>query len=482
MSSPLTNWKFLPQNITARSTANGAIAGLFISFLVTTTGCGGSSDASVSAPPSSSASYFAPAVAGAGFAGSRQTFQIDHGAKTFVQYQYAPTQNDEQYIANSGSYSTLANGLLNIGLTYENGSSESGTNPGTLYSTPELGNWAVEYPGEGGFVGLLGSTLNPQQSVVPIVADTSCPSLTGSQKFQFVTLPASGDKTGTAYGSVAVSTSGSLVSLSNISQFSITGAAVNNASTTTVTSICGPTLFGQTISIPDAVTVTNPGAGTNGSVTPAATIAIAPSGFLAEDNGYTTNPVTYQNVLGAGTGAVGLPAPASALSTSALVGAQYTGFIYSSGANDPVKTTRTAIPPATEVASFGYPNTASACPAPPAPLTSSMILGGEFANNNPKANAYGNCDVGLDLGAQDPQAPGLYPHATLWIGSSFPRPASTGGYPNQSHATYSVPAVVIAGQLHGKFAIFAIALDSTAPQSVVAGAAQDWGIYLLQSN
>lgn len=43
---------------------------------------------------------------------------------------------------------------------------------------------------------------------------------------------------------------------------------------------------------------------------------------------------------------------------------------------------------------------------------------------------------------------------------------------NSSKAAYSFPAVAIAGQLDGKYAIFLIGVDSSQP----------WGIYLLQSN
>ena len=39
-------------------------------------------------------------------------------------------------------------------------------------------------------------------------------------------------------------------------------------------------------------------------------------------------------------------------------------------------------------------------------------------------------------------------------------------------ATYSFPAMAVAGQLNGKFAIFVLGVDARQP----------WAIYLLQSN
>ena len=177
-------------------------------------------------------------------------------------------------------------------------------------------------------------------------------------------------------------------------------------------------------------------------------------------NGYTkpggtsaTVLPTFQPFMGAGTGAVGLPVPTSALAVSDLVGAQYLGFFY--GFNGVETST---------VASFGFPSPVPSTCAAVAASTSSLIYGGDFANNDPSAAAvqsnggFGNCDIALDLGAPGAQA-GLFPNVTVTEGASFA--GSTG--------TQVLTGVAIAGYLNGKFAIF-----------VITSTAQ--GIYLLQSN
>ena len=52
----------------------------------------------------------------------------------------------------------------------------------------------------------------------------------------------------------------------------------------------------------------------------------------------------------------------------------------------------------------------------------------------------------------------------MWLGANYAA--------NTTKATYSFPAVVLAGQLSGKFAIFVLGVDAKQP----------WAIYLLQSN
>jgi hypothetical protein len=412
------------------------------------------------AAPSSQQEYFGPATSNNL---NRATFAIDHTAGTFVQYDYLASAGNEQYIANSGNFAVLANGILNIGVTYGSG---NGTQ-GTLYTPPQTGNWTVEWPGQGGLVGTLG------QSFVPIAPNQSCPSLSTALNFQFVTLPVAGDKTGTAYGSVSVGTSGQTVTFNNIAQFNISGGVSANPSAASVSGTCSPTFFGQTISVPNVSIVTNPGNGQN--QTPSATIVVGPTGFLVEDNGYTPNPLAYENTLGAGTGAVGLPTASSPLTTNSLIGAQYTGFIYGTGAAGNNIKNLVAVPASSRISSFGYPNVQTACPTPPAPSTSTILYGGEFTGNNPAAHPFGNCDFAIDFGAQDAKNNGLYPSVTVWIGAAFPG--------NTTGKNYSFPAVAIAAQLQGKYAIMLIALDTVGLQTVSQGQqSQDWGVYLLQSN
>ncbi len=103
--------------------------------------------------------------------------------------------------------------------------------------------------------------------------------------------------------------------------------------------------------------------------------------------------------------------------------------------------------------SFGFPGSPvlpSACSsfaAQVGPLVNG-IYGGDFTNDDPStySDGYGNCDFAVDLGVQDPNNNGLYPHATAWMSGSYTA--------NTLKNTYSFPAVAIAGQLQGKYAIF----------------------------
>jgi hypothetical protein len=234
-----------------------------------------------------------------------------------------------------------------------------------------------------------------------------------------------------------------------------------------VSSVCSPTYFGYVMSVPTAVTINNPSP-TGEAVPPSATIGIGPSGFLLQDAGSgtpdTKTGLTYENVLGAGYGAIGLPQPSSALSASTLASAHYQGILYGSAGNASGGVTGSGF---RLIGSFGYSNLKASCPDLPTPEKPAILYGGEFAENDPSSRASGNCDLAIDLGSQG-SSNGLFPAATVYVSAAFPG--------NGTAKAYSFPAVAIAGQISGKYAIFLIAADTTgSPQ-------QAWGIYLLQSS
>jgi hypothetical protein len=271
--------------------------------------------------------------------------------------------------------------------------------------------------------------------------------MSSAETFLFVTLPDTLITTGTgavdwnptvetAYGSVNISASGSTVTFANISQYilpSAGGGKLTNSSS--VTGACSSTVYGNTVAIPANATVT----GNNGvdTYTAQAMVGIGPSGLLVEDSGGTS-------YLGAGTGAIGLPKPSSAVDTGALVGAQYLGFFYGSGSSNDGTSSDTVTSWSSSVASFGFTSLPSTCAAV-TPQTSTMLYGGDFRGNNPAASTV--------------QSGG---------GSGFAT--------NTTGKSYSFPAVAIAGQLNGKFVIFLIGEDTAGSPN------QAWGIYLLQSN
>jgi hypothetical protein len=406
------------------------------------------------------------------------TFAIDNTENTFVRkvygnYGFQPSPANGGTITDSGVISALPNGVTSLGTTYN----ETSNGKETTYNPPLTGSWAVEIPGQAALIGLKAYT-----DFTPAVPTESCPNLPSATAFQFVTLPNHLVTTGTAisldawnaqvetaFGSVNILTNGNTVQFSNLSQYTFPASggspgAPSNPGPTSALALCSPTFYGQTIGYPSAVTVINPG--TSESIPPSATIGIGPSGFLVEDAGTSLVPgQPYENILGAGYGAIGLPTPSGALTTSAVAAEQYQGFIYGSGG--PVSSTQSG-PGFSLIGSFGYKDLKASCPTLPAPATGTVLYGGEFANNDPSANAFGNCDLAIDLGKQDGTTNGLYPAATVYVTSAFSN--------NGISKSYTFPAVAIAGELKGKYAIFLIGVDTSGSPS------QAWGIYLLQSN
>lgn len=451
-------------------------------------GCGGATKnpATTSTPVTvqpGPQSYLAPAVAGAvGLAGGLSSFTIDDTADTFSQTSYVldpPVQQGPQ-VLNAGVVAVSSRGLRSLGITanYVANSGSNGVPPGyypVTYDPPMAGSFGLELAARtGGLVQLVG------QPAQPLVAATQCPSFPTPQTYQFITIPAAlvppntvpanpdtWDPTSeTAYGTVDISSTGETVTFQNIHQYTLPSVGGTGApafpSASSVSGLCGSTLLGNIVKVPGQLIITNPG---NGQSTPyQASIGIgASNGLLVEDNnnsdsGTSATGLTYENVLGAGTGAVGLPQPSSPLSTGDVIGAQYQGFIYAAGVFNSNSWS-------SHLASFGFANVPARCAAL-TPATGTLIYGGDFTNDDPSTspNGYGNCDFAIDLGAQSPSSNGLYPNATIWVGAGYSA--------NSTGATYSFPAVAIAGQVGSKFALFLIAVDSTQP----------WAIYLLQSN
>ena len=472
----------LATNTTRKSAACASFA-LAAMIVFEATGCNGLPGSAPVSTKTAPQKYMAPIVAGDtnGVTSVLQSYSIDDSANTFTQTTYPLSLGGGSQINNAGNISPLARGLLGLSTTYSNQLASG--NPGTNYNPPKSGSWAVELSGQaGGFIQLLG------QPFTPLVASETCPSSSTPVTYQFLTIPdpllvpAGGPPTRsqawnpaveTAYGTVDISATGDTVTLNNIQQHtfpSITGSlgTPGSASPTSVAGVCSPTPYGNTIGVPGQIVLTNPGSGEG--VSPSATIGIGSSGLLVESNG-VSNSIPYQNALGAGTGAIGLPKPSSAISTSALVSAQYLGFFYGSGIAQ-----ASAFSPSgwsSSLASFGFSTTPTSC-ASVAAGDANLIYGGDFTNNDPSsaavqsAGGFGNCNYAIDLGTQDSANNGLYPAATIWVGATF------GG--NKTGKSYSFPAIAIAGQLGGKYALFVLGIDTTGIPN------QAQGIYLLQSN
>jgi hypothetical protein len=450
---------------------------LLISVMI---GCGGvtpSKTVSEQAPQT----YFAPFVASSTEVVTilgPSTFTIDDSANTISQT--AVAQQGPQVVESAG-FAVSTRGLLSLGTTTD----YSTTNGGVTTQNP--GGFAVELTGQaGGLVQLVG------KPAAPLVAATQCPNLATPQTYQFISIPAArisapasttqapftwDPAIQTAYGSVDISSNGSAVNF-NIKQFTLPPVGGSGAPTqgapSSATGACGPTFFGNTVNIPGQLVITDPGG--IGNTPPQATLGIGPTGLLVEDNGVGASGINsgQQNVLGAGTGAIGLPRPSSPIDTSTLTGAQYLGFAYGAGIY-PGNSGPTGW--SSHLVSFGFSASSQVSCAAFAAQTGVLvngIYGGDFPQTNGQddpsgsPDGFGNCDLAVDLGTQDTANNGLFPKATVWIRGGV------GGYgSDMTGKTYSFPAVAIAGQLNGENAIFLIGVDSTTRQP--------WAIYLLQS-
>jgi len=442
-------------------------------------GCSSSISAKIPASPATGPQLYmvptiyegSPAVP-APSGSSPSTFSIDDAATTFAQQTYA--FNDSQSgpkVYYSGRLISLDRGLEQLEISYA---------PGITNLAQAGSGWAVELAGQGGGLAQL-----PGQSFVPLVPAVTCPSMSSAKTFLFVTLPTRLITTGTgkdtwnpiletAYGSVDISASGSAVTFANIKRNTLAGTQLNPP-VSAPTGTCSSTVFGNTVAVPANPTITIDPTG-NPTISPQAMIGIGPSGLLVEDNGseHSFQPAGtfYEDILGAGTGAIGLPQPSATVDPSALAGAQYQGFFYGSGSSG--STTNWS----SSVASFGFPGypTLPASCASMVSQTGSLshgIYGGDFVGNNPGATTvqsetvggFGNCDFAIDLGATQP-INGLFTGANVYVGAGF----------GKNTTGYSFSAVAIAGQLKGKYAIFLIGVDNKGSPN------QAWGIYLLQSN
>lgn len=404
--------------------------------------------------------------------------------QTFNLGNVAAGQRGLRTLVTSESYYLQTGGTNAKGQTGQTGWFPATYGP-PLYPSGLTGGFAVELSGQaGGFVQLTG------QPAAPVIDAVQCPA-SATQTYQFITVPIVSTTdparigpywhpaTETAYGSVDVSSSGSTVTFQHINQFTLNGTSAGQlpASSPLPTGICGPTSFGNVTNVPGQLVISNPGSSQpSETTTPQAMIGIgANNGLLVEDNGNsqavdggtmpkTSPPLSYENILGAGTGAVGLAKPSGPLGTRPVAGTtapQYLGFIYSPGALSPAKSW------SSHLASFSYSSTSPRCAsfaAQTGPLVNG-IYGGDYTNDDPSTSpdGYGNCDFAVDLGPEDSANYGLYPGATVWMGATYAA--------NTTATTYSFPAVAIAGQINGKYAIFLIGYDSTQP----------WSIYLLES-
>ena len=395
----------------------------------------------------------------------------------------------------SGGFSSAGTGFLNVTESFAPNSSGviAAQNP------PLTGAWAVEIPGAGALANFLnvnssGSTVTVRAAPTSMVEDAACPDFANPAPFLYVTVPNAALTKDTAdYGTVSLTTQGSAVTFST-----------------------HPFLVGRppqpTISVTGGCSNTNLGAlsayplNSFGSPSNLELISTGSSGLLTSSFslGSSTNST---GAFGGGTGVLGVAQPLSQVDTRAVVSAQYNGFLYA-----PLNTVVANYDITALATAFGnhaagsqscsvlqnslVANNGQGARTVPNLPSPNSLYGGEFLTatssggiNDPTgANGSENCDVVIDLGTQDSANSGLFPNATVFIGSNFPPFSSSQPWNCPSTNTVcsvSFPAAAVVGSVQGQFVIFVAASTASSPSAQLPDSfgnplPQPVGIYLFQ--
>jgi len=459
-------------------------------------GCGGTSTTAVTTPSADLVdSYFGGPFNDPGSALGKSSSTFDHTAKQIGVAAFISTQTSQvpAPIMN-GTYAAADTGFLSITENFAT------TTTGVIapQNPPLTGAWAVEIPGAGALVSLL--TLNGVGSPLPIsaapsamVQNAGCPDFPKDASFLYVTVPRANLTHDNAdYGSVSISTQGSAVTF-NAKPFLI-GSVAQAAST--VTGGCSDTNLGALTAYP----LNSFGAASNLEL-----ISMGSSGLLVSSS-TGLNPVDF-GAFGGGTGVIGIAEPSAPVDVSAVVGAKYNGFVYA-----PLNSVHETYDITVLASSFGDDSAASqACSALQSSLaanngqgaktvpilpSANSLYGGEFlvttssgtVNDPTGMSGSEDCDIAIDLGTQDLATNGLFPNATVFIGSNFPPySASTPWLCSDTGTTCAVsfPAAAVVGNVKGQYVIFLAGSASSTPPAQLPDnfanrQAQPVAIYLFQ--
>ena len=457
-------------------------------------GCGVVSNPGTPASANKVFSYFGSPFSVSASDLPRSVSKFDHSANQISASSFIHTMTgDVPSPILDGTFAIAPTGFLKITENFASGNSGfSAQNP------PLTGAWAVEIPGAGALGNLLslGSSvgLNVSAAPVAIAQNTVCPNFSTPAPFLYVTVPTPSLVSDIAdYGGVNISTQGAAVTFQ--AQPYLIGSSALAPST--VTGGCSDTYFGPLTAYP---------LNSFGAISNLELIAIGQSGFLVSS--FTPGSTgSSPGAFGGGTGIVGFSAPSSPVDIAAVVAGQYNGFVYAP------QNTATASYDITVLASaFGdHAGNSQACSTLQSSLaanngkgansvaalpSANSLYGGEFltssgssaANDPTGANGSENCDVAIDLGVQDPVNNGLFPHATIFIGSNYPPFSSTNPWNCFGTAlpcAVSFPAAAVVGKVQGQFVIFMVASAGSNPAAQLpnnpgSAIAQPVGIYLFQ--
>jgi hypothetical protein len=176
-------------------------------------------------------------------------------------------------------------------------------------------------------------------------------------------------------------------------------------------------------------------------------IWIGPSGFFAADQSDPTQSTPT------GASVAGMAEPSSPLSAADVTAGQFLGLLYEAG-NNPQNYGGTGSASSAFTAAVGFGQVI--------PGGGTTLTGGLFPNGGTTGTP--STDIVIDLGKQDIALNGLYPAASVTVLDPAQNCANfiyfslssvvTSGVSAQGYTTCTFPAVAVAGQLEGKYAIF----------------------------
>jgi hypothetical protein len=399
----------------------------------------------------------------------------------------------------SGTFTAAPTGFLSITENFATVNSVL-----TAENPPVTGAWAVEIPGAGALGNLLavnttGGGAPSPASPVAVAENTACPNFPNTAApFLYVAVPGSTPGADLAdYGSVQISTQGSDVTL-NAQAYLMGTTGSASLTPTTVTGGCSQTYFGPLTAYP---------LNSFGTLSALDLIDIGQSGLLVSS--FLPSASVEPGAFGGGTGIIGVAASIGPANVIAVVAAQYNGFFYAPQNSAPENYDITVLasafgdnaansPACSALQSSLVANNGQGASSIAALPSANSIYGGEFltttgsvtVNDPTGASGSENCDVVIDLGTQDAANNGLFPNATIFIGSNYP-PFSSAKPWNCANTTavcaVSFPAAAVVGQVQGQYVIFVVASASSAPAAQLPNTAgvlipQPAGIYLFQKS
>ena len=477
-----------------RGRTRSAVSAALCCLVAGLTGCGQTAKVVTSSSAGQVDSYFGGPFPVSGSNLGRSTSSFDHTTQQISVSALLSTQTAQvPTVVLAGGFQSAASGFLSVTENFAT------TGAGTLMAEnpPITGAWAVEIPGAGALANLLalsgaGGATVASAAPLAMAENAACPAYSKATSFLYVTVPKTALSGDTAdYGLVNITTNGSDVTF-NAKPF-LVGAAAHTPST--VTGGCSETNFGALTAYP----INSFGTASNTDLVSIGSAGLLVSSFSGGGSGV--------GAFGGGSGVIGVTEPSAAVDVAAVVSAQYDGFVY-----DPANRVKPSYDITDLAASFGdFSGTSSLCAAMQSSLiansgqgaktvatlpSANALYGGEYltgtgssASNRPTgASGSENCDTAIDLGSEDSAIYGLFPHATVFIGSSFPpfSAASPWVCPETgSNCAVSFPAAAIVGRVQEEYVIFVVASLATSPAAQLPDGSgirqpQPIGIFLFQ--